>query len=248
MRFTRLAAAAAVLAVAAGCASKSEVEALRKEVEALKTTQAALVKRVGGVNPQQQAQPKALPASIDLSGAPFKGSKTSPVVLAEFSDYECPFCIRHFTQVMPVLKSTYIDTNKIRYTFRDFPIDELHPESIRAHVAAHCAAEQGTAQFWTLHDRLFSKAGTHQPAELQARAREAGLNMAAFNGCVADDKYSGPIRQSTAFATSLGASGTPFFIVGRMEDATHMKPLTVIPGAFPFAQFQQAIDAALAKQ
>jgi protein-disulfide isomerase len=238
--------AGVVIAVlAAGCARNSDVAALRQEVEALKATQAQLVKRIGGVNPQQQ-QPKALPATIDLTGAPFKGSKTSSVVLAEYSDYECPFCIRHFTQVMPEINRAYIATNKIRYTFRDFPIDELHPESIRAHIAAHCAAEQGLPQFWSLHDRLFSKAGTHKPADLQARANEAGLNAGAFNNCVADDKYSTAIRQSTAFALSLGASGTPFFVVGTMDDDTHMKPLKVIPGAFPFAQFQQAIDAALA--
>ncbi len=243
-------AAAAVAVIAAGCASKSDVDALKKEVEALKATQAQLVKRVGGVNPPQQqaAQPKPLPASIDLTGAPFKGSKTSPVVLAEFSDYECPFCVRHFTQVMPEIERAYVATNKIRYTFRDFPIDELHPESIRAHVAAHCAIEQGQQQFWNLHNRLFTKPGTHKPADLQARAQEAGLNAGAFNACVADDKYSATIRQSTAFAISLGASGTPFFVIGTMEDATHMKPLKTIPGAFPFTQFQQAIDAALAQK
>jgi protein-disulfide isomerase len=205
-----------------------------------------LVKRVGGTAQAQPApQPKALPASIDLAGFPFKGSNTSNVVLAEFSDYECPFCIRHFTQVMPEIEQAYIQSNRIRYTFRDFPIDELHPQSIRAHIAAHCAIEQG--KFWQLHDRLFSKAGSHTPAELLAQAQQAGLNTNAFSACVAADKYSISIRQSTAFALSLGASGTPFFVVGTMNpDGKSMKPFKVVPGAFPFANFQQAIDAALA--
>jgi len=234
----------ATIGAAASCASRSDVEALKKEVEALKATQAQMAKRLGGA--PAAPQPKPLPASIDLRGGPFKGSTTSPVVLVEYSDYECPFCIRHFTQVMPEVEAAYIRTNKIRYTFRDFPIDQLHPESIRAHVASHCAAEQG--KFWNMHMRLFSKAGTHKPADLLTRAQEVGLNTTAFSACVADDKYSAAIRQSTAFAISMGAEGTPFFLVGTIDSASQFKPLAKLPGALPFANFQQAIEAALQRQ
>ena len=242
-------AAAVAIAIAtltgAGCASRADVEELKKEVESLKAAQAQLAKQVGGARPPQAA--RALPASIDMTGAPFKGSATSTVALVEFSDYECPYCIRHFSQVMPEIQQAYIDTNKIRYMFRDFPIDELHPQSIRAHVAAHCAVEQG--KFWEMHTRLFTKAGSHTPDELAARAREIGLNPTAFAACVAADKYSAAIRQSTAFAISLGASGTPFFVVGTFDTKTgQLAPIKSIPGAYPFTQFQQSIDAALANR
>lgn len=238
---TRAAIVALVAAVVAGCASKAEVAALKQEVEALKATQAQMARQLGGARP---APARGLPASIDMTGAPFKGSATSTVALVEFSDYECPFCIRHHAQVMPAIQQAYIDTQKIRYIFRDFPIDELHPQSIRAHVAAHCATEQG--KFWEIHDRLFSPAGTHTPEQLAERARESGLDAAAFAACVAADKYSATIRQSTAFAISLGASGTPFFVVGNFDPKTNqLKPIKAIPGAYPFAQFQQTIDAAL---
>jgi protein-disulfide isomerase len=241
----QFAAVAVALIAGAACASRADVEELKKEVESLKAAQAQLAKQVGGARPQQQA--RALPASIDLTGAPFKGSATSTVALVEFSDYECPYCIRHFTQVMPEIQRAYIDSNKIRYMFRDFPIDELHPQSIRAHVAAHCAVEQG--KFWDLHNRLFSKAGSHTPDELAARAAESGLNPSAFAACVAADKYSTAIRQSTAFAISLGASGTPFFVVGKFDPKTsQLTSLKSIPGAYPFTQFQQLIDAALANK
>jgi protein-disulfide isomerase len=167
------------------------------------------------------------------------------VALVEYSDYECPFCIRHFTQVMPEIQKAYIDTNKIRYMFRDFPIDELHPQSIRAHIASHCAVEQG--KFWDLHNRLFSQAGSHTAEALSARATEAGMNIPAFNACIAADKYSAAIRQSTALAISFGASGTPFFVVGKFDPRTNqLTPIKAIPGAYPFTQFQQFIDAALA--
>src|SRR6185436_16940871 len=155
-----------------------------KEVETLKAQQAQLAKQiVGGARPQQA---KPLPASIDMTGVPFKGLATATVALVEFSDYECPFCIRHFTQVMPEIQKTYIDSNKIRYMFRDFPLDDLHPQSIRAHVAAHCAVEQG--KFWDMHIRLFTKAGSHTPEELSGLGKEIGLNPSAFAACVAADK------------------------------------------------------------
>jgi protein-disulfide isomerase len=244
MRFNVIAVGLALIAVA-GCASRSEVEQLKKDVESLKASQAQMAKQLGGARPQQPA--RALPASIDLTGAPFRGSATSTVALVEYSDYECPYCIRHFTQVMPQIQDTYITTNRIRYVFRDFPIDELHPQSIRAHVAAHCALEQD--KFWDMHNRLFSKPGTHTPEDLAARAKEAGLNPAAFATCIAADKYSASIRQSTAFAISMGASGTPFFVVGKFDPKTHqLTPIKSIPGAYPFSQFQQTIDAALANK
>jgi protein-disulfide isomerase len=241
----RLLIIATAAAIAAGCASRSDVEALRKEVETLKAAQAQMAKQLGGARPAQAA--RTLPSTIDLTGAPYKGSATSTVALVEFSDYECPYCIRHFTTVMPAIQAAYITTNKIRYVFRDFPIDELHPESIRAHVASHCALEQG--KFWPMHDRLFTKPGSHTPEALVGVARDSGLDTAAFSACVAADKYSAMIRQSTAFAISAGASGTPFFVVGTINPKTNqLTPIKAIPGAYPFAQFQQALDSALAKQ
>lgn len=246
-----LAAVTMALGVAA-CASRSDVEQLKKEVESLKLTQAQLVKRLGG-NPGQnaQAQPapqaKPLPDSIDMTGANIRGANGAQIVLVEFSDYECPFCIRHYTQVSPLIEQTYIQPGKIRYSFRDFPIDELHPQAIRAHVASRCAAEQGPATFWNLHNRLFTKAGSHTPEAIQSAAQAAGAKMGPFSTCVTNDKYSPTIRQSTAFAISLGATGTPFFVVGRMEPGSNqLKPLKTIPGAFPFARFQEVIDEALA--
>lgn len=242
--------ALAVAGVIAGCASRSDVDALRKDVEALKLTQAQLLKRVGGApgaQPPQAQQPRPLPASLDLTGTELKGAKNAAVVLIEFSDYECPFCIRHFTQVSPQIEAAYVQTGKIRYGFRDFPIAENHPEAIRAHVAARCAGEQG--KFWELHARLFSKAGTHQPADLLARAKEAGLNTGAFSACVATDKYSPLVRQSTALTISLGGDGTPYFLLGRSEPGSNQfKPMARLSGAQPFEKFQQMIEGALAQK
>ena len=233
--------------VAAACASRTEVAELRAEVEQLKQTQAQLVKRLGGGQAAQQAPKRALPTSMDLTGVPSKGNVNARFAMVEFSDYECPFCIRHFTQTAPLIDQAYIRSGKIRYFFRDFPIAENHPQAIRAHVAAHCANEQG--KYWLLHDKLFSAPGTHEPPLLTARAQEAGMNVAAFNACYASGKYTAPIQQSTQYAISIGGDGTPFFVLGTMDgNGTTFKPIRALSGAQPFAKFQEAIDSVLGGQ
>ena len=118
------------------------------------------------------------------------------VALVEFSDYECPFCIRHFTQTMPQIQANYVDTGKIRYVFKDFPIDQLHPGAFQAHVAARCAAEQD--RFWDLHRRLFSAPGTHEPPLLTARAQEAGLNVAQVTAALDNHEHQADIDRTQA--------------------------------------------------
>lgn len=181
------------------------------------------------------------PADIDVSGAPALGPATDVVTLIEFSDYECPFCIKHFTTTMPEIRAAYIDTGKIRYVFKDFPIDENHPMSIRAHEAAHCAMEQD--KFWQLHVRLFSAPGTHTPDQLVARATEAGLDIPAFKACIASGRMTAAVRASAAIADKLGADGTPTFFLGTRDLATNqVHVVKMIDGAQPFSSFQSAID------
>ncbi len=132
------------------------------------------------------------PADVDVTGAPALGPADDVVTLIEFSDYECPFCIKYFTQTLPLIQANYVATGKIRYVFKDFPVDANHPMAIRAHEAAHCAMEQ--QKFWALHVKLFSAPGTHTPDQLVARATEAGLDVTAFKACIASGRTTAAIR------------------------------------------------------
>jgi protein-disulfide isomerase len=184
--------------------------------------------------------------TIDVTGSPALGPADAVVTLVEFSDYECPFCVRHFQQTMPQIEANYIRPGKIRYVFRDFPIDELHPEAIRAHEAGRCAVEQDADKFWRLHRSLFSPAGTHTKDVLELRAREAGLDPAAFQTCLASGRVTAEIRRSGEEATALGANGTPAFFVGLRDPATNqVRVLQDIKGAHPYAVFEQALERAL---
>jgi len=183
---------------------------------------------------------------LDVTGAPARGSDAAVVAIVEFSDYECPFCIRHFMKTMPQIEATYVQTGRVRYVFRDFPVDALHPAAVRAHEAGRCAADQG--RFWEMHAGLFSPAGSHTPELLEKRAAAAGLSLDAYRACVGDGRQASAVRKSVAEGQGLGIQGTPSFFIGARDPATEqVRVLQVISGAHPYEVFATAIDAALKK-
>lgn len=183
---------------------------------------------------------------VDVTGAPALGADEAVVTLIEFSDYECPYCVRYFQETFPQIQADYVQTGKIRYIFKDFPVDQLHPEAIRAHEAAHCAGEQN--RFWELHGRLFSKAGTHTAELLEQRASEAGLNLADYRACIESRRHAELIKESVAQAVELGATGTPAFFIGMRDLATNqVRLLQAITGAQPYSTFAKALDSLIAK-
>jgi len=185
-------------------------------------------------------------AIIELAGTPTLGSADAAVALVEFSDYQCPYCMRHFRQTMPQIVTDYINTGKIRYAFRDWPVDQLHPQAIRAHEAAHCAGEQ--KQYWAMHGRLFGPSGSHTPERLLDLARELGLNLGTFEACIASGRAAPAIRAMGEMATDFGASGTPAFFIGLHDKTTErVTVLSALAGAQEYAVFARAIDEVLAK-
>jgi protein-disulfide isomerase len=183
---------------------------------------------------------------IDVTGAPALGADDAVVTLIEYSDYECPFCIRHFTSTMPQIEEAFIRTGQVRYVFRDLPIAQLHPGAARAHEAGRCAAEQG--RFWQMHARLFSAPGTHSDTALGAEASAAGLDMQAFHACLASGRTRPDVESTVAAAASLGATGTPSFFLGiRNLETDEVEILHGISGAQPFEAFDRAIRAVAAR-
>jgi len=82
----------------------------------------------------------------------FEGNEDAPVTIVEFSDFQCPFCSRFYSQTLPQLKENYIDTGKVKLIYRDFPLS-FHPEAQGAAEAGECASDQG--KFWEFHDYIF---------------------------------------------------------------------------------------------
>lgn len=165
-------------------------------------------------------------ATIDVTGAPHKGSEKAPITLVEFTDYECPFCGR----VRPTI-SELLDLygKKINYVLMDFPLS-FHKESVKAHQSAYCAGEQG--KYWEMNKVLFENQRALQEDKLKKYAKDLGLKEKDFEACLASSKYVDQIQKHQEMGASVGVSGTPaFFINGRM-----------LSGARPVEQFKEIID------
>jgi protein-disulfide isomerase len=146
-------------------------------------------------------------AVLNIHGAPVIGSDDAKVVLVEFSDYDCPFCALHSTNVAPQLTKEYVRTGKIRHAFLNNPLP-IHPNSPFLATAAICAGEQG--KFWGMHDRLFSSR-LKDKQEIIAIARDQDLNMDAFIQCLDRGDAATRIRQDAEQARDLGVRGAPAF-------------------------------------
>jgi protein-disulfide isomerase len=169
------------------------------------------------------------------------GNKNAKVTIVEFSDFQCPFCRKFWSETLPQIKKDYIDTGKVNLVYRDFPLS-FHPAAKVSAEATGCAADQG--KYWEMHDKIFSeqaKKGTgtiqYTETDLKKWATQIGLDAAKFNSCLDSGKYTEEVAKDAEDGAKFGVSGTPFFFVGGQS----------VNGAYPFATFKTAIDAELAK-
>jgi len=148
------------------------------------------------------------------------GSPDAPIEVVEYADYQCPFCQQFSTVQFPTIKSRLIESGKIRWRFRDFPLDQAHPHARVAAHAAACANDQG--RYWEMHDAIFNgfaewnTAGNAAPI-FQRYAQQLGLDVAAYDACMADARYAGRIQASRQEGVRVGVGSTPSFILnGRL--------------------------------
>lgn len=188
--------------------------------------------------PQNNSPPQAgQPVTVPVGDDPVKGSPDAPITIVEYSDFQCPFCLRHFQETLPQLQQL-IDSGQIRYIFKDFPIHSIHPQAQKAHESGRCARElAGDAGFWMMHDLLFARqnewAGSpNHVAVFKGYASEIKLSQTEFDACLDSGRYADAVNEQVAEGARLGVSGTPsFFINGQL-----------LVGAQPFSVFQQAVE------
>jgi protein-disulfide isomerase len=156
---------------------------------------------------------------VDTDDDPFLGNEDAPIVIIEFSDYQCPFCYKLYANILPSLKADFIDTGKVKYVFRDYPLN-IHPSGYLAAEATECADDQG--KFWEMHDHIFDNQSDWGSASdlnttLVGYATELGLNTADFSECLTSEKYKDEVAGDKQDGVSYGVRSTPtMFINGEM--------------------------------
>ena len=181
---------------------------------------------------------------IGAGGAPSIGEKTAKVTMFEFSDYQCPLCSQYFNWTMKQVMDEYVKTGKVKYVFRDFPLESIHPLALKAAEAAHCGGEQG--KYWEMHDRFLRNQMSIGIDALPLHAQVLALDVSKFRQCLDSGKYTAQIRESVADGKKAGVRGTPSFFLGLTNsNEPKVRALIYVDGAQPYAVFKEAIDKLL---
>ena len=215
---------------------REELAAVRGEVRALRE----LLQRLAAPAP-----PARVHATVAIGDNPVLGRRDAPVTIVEFSDYQCPFCRQFVTATLPALKSAYIDAGKVRWVFRDFPLDRIHPHARKASEAARCAGDQG--KYWEMHDLLFQNQQALAEDQLPTHAGTLRLDVAAFAACLTSSKHANDVQKNFSEGAAAGVNGTPSFVIGRTRPDGTVEGL-LLAGARPLAEFRQEIDRLLSEK
>ena len=244
MRFPRLAATAAVaLITSATTFAQAPAPAPQPAPQTLQQQNEEILRELRAIRmllerlttPQQQAQGSQTPATAkvtNLNGYAL-GKADAPLTMVEFTDLQCPFCRQFMLTSFDEIKKNWIDTGKLRYVTRDFPIADLHAQAVPAARAARCAGEQG--KFWEMRLALMRNANLLSPAYIAATASDLKLDTKTFAACSTSTKFDSEIDADVQEGLRLRVAGTPTFVLGRTANGTIEGPVVV--GALPYAQF-----------
>ena len=203
---------------------------------------------------QPTQQPGKVSASVDDDA--FIGNEDAPVTIIEFSDYQCPFCRKFWVETLPSIKSEYIDTGKVKFVYRDFPLVSLHPQADKFAEAVECVRDiaGNDEAYFKMHDKIFEEQGLLDSGikngpvsktvqftieDVKQWAQELGYDISS---CLDSGKFRSEVQKDIADAQSAGIQGTPGFIIMK----TGEKEGTPLKGAYPFSVFRQIIEAELA--
>ena len=191
-----------------------------------------LLARHGEVAPAA-AQVTAAEMAVRLArpGSHEAGNPQAPLAVVEFGDFECPVCGRGEAAARET-RARY--TREVRFLFRQFPLERVHPFAKKAAEASECAGEQG--KFWDMVEKIYSRQEDLSPQRLVRDAAELGLDQARFNQCLSSGAMAERVGRDMADGRALGVRATPTFFIGRQK----------IEGVLTTAQLSQLIDEQLA--
>jgi len=218
--------------------SMNTANAILKELKEIRLVLEKIEKQGG----RAAKSSKPTTAKVSSKGKQSMGAADAPVTVVEFTDYQCPYCLRFSKTTFPLLKRKYIDTGKVRWVALNLPLP-FHKDAIKAAQAAHCAGEQD--KFWEMREVLFKNPRKLKVADLPGHAETLSLDMSAFYSCLQSDRHLDNIAKEAKDAKSVRLTGTPSFIIGKTTSDIISGPVVI--GAQPMNKFDAAISKALAQ-
>ncbi len=181
-------------------------------------------------------------ATVSMDDDPVWGDKSkAKVAVVEFSDIDCPYCKKFYSETAGQIKSNYIDKGGVILVHRDLPLVQLHPHAAQKAEAAECVAElKGDAAYYNYLDALYT--GSIKDDEgLISLAEGQGVDKSKFEECLNSDRMASENDKDAQDANAIGIGGTPGFIVGKIN-ADGTVTGDIIAGAYPYATFEAAIN------
>jgi len=219
--------------------SQNTADAILKELKEIRRVLEKIEKQGGRAG--KPSRPTS--AKVSARGKQSMGAEDAPVTVVEFTDYQCPFCLRFTKTTFPLLKKKYIDTGKVRWVALNLPL-AFHKDATKAAQAAHCAGEQD--KFWEMREVLFKNPQKLNVTFLPAHAATLNLDIEAFNACLQSTRHLDVIAKEAKDAQSVRLTGTPSFIIGKTTSDVISGPVVI--GAQPMNQFDAAINKVLAQK
>ncbi|MGI0026428.1 MAG: DsbA family protein [Nitrosopumilaceae archaeon] len=187
--------------------------------------------------PHQTQDTKVTPQTLIQNGSPMLGNPNAPITIVEWGDYQCTYCHAFHETTKDSLIKEYVDTGKVNFVFRDFPLNG--PDSVLAAEASYCANDQG--KYWEYHDELYKnwageKTGWVNRKSLDQFANTVGIDTTQFDKCLDDNKYEQKVLDNEKFGENIGINATPSFLI------FDNKQIKKIEGAQPFSFFKQVLD------
>lgn len=180
------------------------------------------------------------PVRIDESAT--LGAPSAPLAVIEYADFECSACVKFVKEFKPALQREYIDTGRVRFVFKHFPLP-MHQRAPVAAAAAWCADRQG--KFWRMHDWLFASPLNLDDAALLKPAVDVGLDLAAYNSCRTGEEAARQVQASRSEGEALQVPATPAFFFGRVTADGRVRVSETMTGARSVEVFKEILDRLL---
>jgi protein-disulfide isomerase len=178
-----------------------------------------------------ESQGAAVRYDVSVDDDPYLGPKDAPVTIIMFSDYQCVYCQKWYTDVFKPLMQNY--PGAIRFVYRDFPLSTIHTSATIAAEAADCAGDQN--KYWDFFNAIFTGTEKLNDQSIQMYATAIQLDMDSFNQCLSSHKYKNEVEADFSYAAGLGVQSTPTFFVNGLA----------VIGAQPYQVFSSLVEQEL---
>lgn len=226
----------ATLTALSGCANTAKQnDVLQKQIEQLELNQRFLAARLQMTN-------SIMPTAINFDSGITIGDINAPYVMIEFTDLQCPYCGTFQKDVFPEFKKQYIDSGKVLFVAREFPLKQIHPNATEAAIALRCVDKQNSNEYSKFKAAVFKNKDNLSQDFYANEVLKMELSKSEFNQCMNSKEQLNTVNNSYKYAVGIGLNSTPSFIFGKNTGKSAIN-YKIAKGGLSMDKIEQALNA-----